>query len=77
VPERDNLVNFVNAMDTYNGRKVWVHCATNMRVAAFVGLYRVLRQKWDRQRAFELMNSVWEPDEVWSAFIEESLRGNT
>ncbi len=76
-PRRDDLLAFMNAMDTYKGKKVWVHCAANMRVTAFVGLYRVLRQNWERKRAFELMSSVWEPDDVWSAFIEDSLRGTS
>jgi protein tyrosine phosphatase (PTP) superfamily phosphohydrolase (DUF442 family) len=74
-PEGRDLEAFMNAMDSFQGKKVWVHCAANMRVTAFVGLHRVLRQNWNRQSAFELMQSVWEPDAVWAAFIEDSLRG--
>ena len=64
---------FFDAMDQHQGKKILVHCAANMRVSAFVGLYRVLRQGWQHEEAFKLMNSVWTPDEVWSGFIAGML----
>jgi len=44
-----------------------------MRVSAFVGLYRVQRQGWPVADAFALMHEIWQPDAVWSAFIESQL----
>jgi protein tyrosine phosphatase (PTP) superfamily phosphohydrolase (DUF442 family) len=76
-PAADDLARFMAAMDTYQGRKIWIHCAANIRVTAFLGLYRVLRQNWERTRAFELMYSVWEPNEVWSVFIDDALSGGS
>ena len=73
-PTQDDLLAFFDAMDEHRGQKVWVHCAANMRVSAFLGLYRVLRQGWEEDRAFELMHSLWEPNEVWSSFIATALR---
>ena len=73
-PMQQDLVAFFAAMEQARGQKVWVHCAANMRVSAFVGLYRVLRQGWTEERAFELMRSLWQPNEVWSSFIAEALR---
>jgi len=64
---------FFAAMEQHQGKKVFMHCAANMRVSAFVGLYRVLRQGWQREEAFELMSTVWQPNEVWSAFISMML----
>ena len=72
-PTVADLNAFMEAMDCYRGRRVWVHCAANMRVTAFLGLYRVLRQGWDRHLAFEVMKSVWEPNDVWTAFIAAVL----
>jgi protein tyrosine phosphatase (PTP) superfamily phosphohydrolase (DUF442 family) len=72
-PTLADLSTFMDAMDTYQGKRVWVHCAANMRVTAFLGMYRVLRKGWAEGPAFELMNSVWEPNEVWKAFIAEAL----
>jgi len=74
-PSASDLLSFMDAMQRHSGEKVWVHCAANMRVTAFLGLYRVLRQGWDAPRAFELMNSVWKPDPVWEAFIAAQLKG--
>jgi protein tyrosine phosphatase (PTP) superfamily phosphohydrolase (DUF442 family) len=72
-PNRDDLTAFLDAMDRHRGRKIWVHCAANMRVTAFLGLYWALRQGFEYGRAFELMNGVWQPNEVWAAFIASSL----
>lgn len=72
-PTRDDLRAFMNAMDRHRGRKIWVHCAANMRVSAFLGLYWVLRRGFETGRAFELMNGMWQPNEAWAAFIASSL----
>jgi hypothetical protein len=44
-----------------------------MRVTAFLGLYRVLHENWQEHEAFQLMHQLWQPDEVWSAFIAATL----
>lgn len=74
-PTRDDLIAFFAAMRALGGEKTWVHCAANIRVSAFLGLYRVIEQGWTKESAFELMNSLWEPNEVWGRFIEEMLAG--
>jgi hypothetical protein len=60
-------------MDANRARRMLVHCAANKRVTAFLGLYRIVRLGWDSEEAFALMHSVWEPDVVWSQFIERVL----
>ena len=72
-PAEADLEAFSEAMDAAADARVWVHCAANMRVTAFVGLYRVLRQGWSEDEAFALMHDVWTPDEVWAAFIARML----
>ena len=72
-PTETDLHAFFDAMERARARRVWVHCAANMRVTAFVGLYRVLREGWPVERAFQLMDGVWKPNEVWSAFIAAQL----
>lgn len=73
-PTRTDLLAFFDAMQARAGQRVWVHCAANMRVSAFLGLYRVLRQGASPEAAFELMHDLWEPNAVWSAFIADALR---
>jgi protein tyrosine phosphatase (PTP) superfamily phosphohydrolase (DUF442 family) len=72
-PTEADLAGFFEAMDTHKERRIWLHCAANMRVTAFLGLYRRLRDKWPEDRAFALMDEVWEPDAVWSSFIRAQL----
>ena len=52
-------------------RKVWVHCAKNMRVSVFVYLYRRHVLGEDDPRASFPMREVWSPNEVWQAFIAQ------
>ncbi|HSC85869.1 MAG TPA: protein tyrosine phosphatase family protein [Polyangiaceae bacterium] len=72
-PDEGELLAFFAAMEASEGKRIWVHCAANMRVSAFLGLFRVIRQGWAHERAFELLRGLWEPDEVWSAFIGRML----
>lgn len=72
-PSQADLLQFFSAMEAHQGEKVWVHCAANIRVSAFLGLYRVLKQGWDEERAFDLMRGLWQPNEVWSSFIRSTL----
>ena len=72
-PTEQDLRAFAAAMDAHKGEKVLVHCAANYRVTAFIGLYRVLRQGRSVEDAFQTMQSVWEPNEVWQKFIAGML----
>jgi protein tyrosine phosphatase (PTP) superfamily phosphohydrolase (DUF442 family) len=72
-PAREDLDAFFAAMEHHRGKRLWVHCAANMRVTAFLGLYWSLREGWEKGRAFEHMDSLWTPNEVWKSFIAENL----
>jgi protein tyrosine phosphatase (PTP) superfamily phosphohydrolase (DUF442 family) len=73
-PTDRDLAAFFEAMDRTNGRRVLLHCGANYRVTAFLGLYRVMRLGWTIDEAFELMRTVWEPNEDWARFIAAVLR---
>ncbi len=72
-PAEADLLAFFSAMDAHSGEKLWVHCAANIRVSAFLGLYRVIRLGWAVEPAFELMQGLWQPNDVWSSFIAAAL----
>jgi protein tyrosine phosphatase (PTP) superfamily phosphohydrolase (DUF442 family) len=74
-PALEDFTAFCRLMDASSRRTVFVHCAKNWRVSAFMYLYRVLRQGYDPEAALWDMREIWEPDAVWSAFIERMLRG--
>jgi uncharacterized protein (TIGR01244 family) len=69
-PQLADLQAFFEAMDTHAGSKLLVHCASNYRVPVFLALYRIQRQGWPEDVAFAKMREVWEPDQIWQAFID-------
>ena len=73
-PTREDLAEFFRAMDARAGQKVFVHCIANKRVAAFMFLYRVLRQGMPVAEAEMALNRIWTPDPVWQDFIDRSLQ---
>jgi protein tyrosine phosphatase (PTP) superfamily phosphohydrolase (DUF442 family) len=72
-PTRRNLTDFFEAFDHNQHHKVFVHCVKNMRVSAFIYLYRLLRQGWSPHAARPDLVKIWEPAGTWAAFIEEML----
>ena len=74
-PSPEDFRRFCDAMDGRTGKRIWLHCAANMRVTAFLGLYRVIRERWPHDQAFALMADVWKPNPVWADFIREQLGG--
>lgn len=61
---------FVDVMNAHRDRTVWVHCAKNMRVSAFMYLYRKLVLGESEEDASYPMRAVWQPNATWQAFIE-------
>jgi protein tyrosine phosphatase (PTP) superfamily phosphohydrolase (DUF442 family) len=72
-PTLQDLDRFFEAMEASQGQKVFVHCALNMRVSCFVLLYRVLRRGVPLAEAAETMQRIWQPNPVWSRFLEDAL----
>jgi protein tyrosine phosphatase (PTP) superfamily phosphohydrolase (DUF442 family) len=69
-PTIEDFRAFVATMDAWSGEKLFVHCAANFRVSAFVALYGELRLGWPRARAEALAQALWQPNDVWRALIE-------
>ncbi|MBN9690761.1 MAG: protein tyrosine phosphatase family protein [Verrucomicrobia bacterium] len=59
------------ALVTRMERKVWVHCALNYRVSAFLAVYRVRELGWGPADAWRDLRTVWEPDPVWTALLTD------
>ncbi len=73
-PTREDLGRFFAEMDARAERLVFVHCAANMRVSAFVYLYRVLRRGEDPDDAEQDLLDIWNPQDTWRAFIDGALQ---
>ncbi len=72
-PRREDVETFFAAMDEYARQPVFVHCAKNMRVSAFVALYRIRRLGWERRCALRGIYRIWTPDDTWQRLIDAVL----
>ena len=72
-PKETDFNSFVMAMKKHQGKKIFVHCAMNMRVSAFIYLYRVLHDNFHKEKAKESMEKIWKPSGTWAEFIEKIL----
>lgn len=72
-PQESDLLAFFDAMEEHQKQKIFLHCAANMRVSAFLGLYKVIKKSEPVDQAFTLMKSIWEPNPVWASFISSML----
>ena len=73
-PEIAQLRRFFLILQSLEEEPTWVHCARNMRVSAFVFLYRRLCLGESEDAASYPLREVWEPNPIWEAFISEALR---
>lgn len=71
-PTVDHLRRFIGVMNAFSGRRVWVHCALNFRVSAFLFQYLRLALGVDKTQAQRAILPSWTPDAVWQRFMEIS-----
>ena len=63
-PTSEHLRIFINIMECLQGKKVWVHCALNYRVSAF--MYHYLRlHGFSPEEARSPIFEYLRPDEIW------------
>ena len=68
-PTHKHLSLFLKLMKTLDGEKVWVHCALNWRVSAFMEHYQKHALALPEHEVVAMLES-WEPDEVWQKFLK-------
>lgn len=71
-PTIDDFDRFVAAVDKADPGHLWVHCAANMRVSAFVYRYRVAVLGHSVDVARTDLQRIWDPFGVWDAFVSEA-----
>lgn len=72
-PQLSELQAFISYMDRQAGKKTIVHCAANYRASAFTGLYLFNKGELDAAQMQEFIEDVWQPDDIWQQFIDESV----
>ena len=75
-PSQRDLQLFFDVMKANKDRNVFVHCFANMRVSAFVYLYRTLLLGEAENVARADLAKIWDPatQPQWAAFIEEARK---
>jgi protein tyrosine phosphatase (PTP) superfamily phosphohydrolase (DUF442 family) len=73
-PTLNDIDRFFNTLEVNSERSVFVHCALNMRVSAFMYLYRRIQQQVSDDVAIETMNKIWTPNDTWQSFIDQVLK---
>ena len=73
-PNETDFSTFRTVMDNHRAEKVWVHCAANMRLSAFLFRYRTEKIGVDRSLKKHELNRIWEPFDFWKPFLSGDLR---
>ena len=68
-PTDADFQRFCDALEAAEDEKVFVHCAANMRVSAFVYRYRTQILNQDPKVARVDLLKLWKPFGVWAEFI--------
>ena len=73
-PSPRDLRLFFDVMNANEDRSVFVHCFANMRVSAFVYLYRTLELGEAEDAARADLAEIWDPasQPQWASFIDEA-----
>ena len=79
-PTLVDLQRFIRTMRAFEGERIFVHCAMNMRVSAFMFHYLTAERGLPPERARSPILEKWEPkmDDVWKRFLAlppEVVRG--
>jgi protein tyrosine phosphatase (PTP) superfamily phosphohydrolase (DUF442 family) len=69
-PTLENFQEFTVTMNAREGKKIFVHCAANKRVSAFMYLYHLLDERCDAEIANAELTKIWQPNEIWQDFID-------
>ena len=71
-PLDEDFNKFVAALEQNKHKKIWVHCAANMRVSAFVFKYRRDVLGLSPKNIEEDLEAIWVPNKTWSSFLEKN-----
>jgi protein tyrosine phosphatase (PTP) superfamily phosphohydrolase (DUF442 family) len=72
-PTLGDFEDFADLLDENSERKVWVHCAKNMRVSVMIYLYHRIRKNYIEEVARRYLEQIWQPNEIWQNFMEATL----
>ncbi len=68
-PTKEHLQIFLKQMSILEGDKIWVHCALNYRISAFMQHYQRSVLHRSEEQIIPIISS-WEPSEAWLDFMQ-------
>lgn len=72
-PTLEDIKSFFTVMETNTDKNVFVHCAANMRVSAFMYLYCLIHEHISEEDAKKDLAQIWVPNEIWQKFIAQVI----
>ncbi|AKG20666.1 protein tyrosine phosphatase family protein [Calothrix sp. 336/3] len=72
-PTLTDFDNLADLLDENPERKIWIHCAKNMRVSAMMYLYHRLRKGYREEAARRYLEQIWQPNKIWQNFIDATI----
>jgi protein tyrosine phosphatase (PTP) superfamily phosphohydrolase (DUF442 family) len=72
-PTLSDFENLAAKLDENPERKIWVHCAKNMRVSAMIYLYHRLRKGYSEEASRRYIEQIWQPNQIWQNFIAAAI----
>ncbi len=72
-PTIDDYELLRDILRSVQNRKVWLHCARNWRVSAFMVIYHIIEMSMSHSEAEEIAHRIWKPNEIWQARIDEAI----
>ena len=68
-PKQENFDEFVAQVQKFKNEKIWIHCAANMRVSAFVYKYRKEILNLSHHEIVDDLKTIWIPNKNWRSFL--------
>lgn len=75
-PKESDLSQFMELLEKYREKRIFIHCAANKRASVFIALYRVIKLGWQESKALSDIGLIWEPNGIWQSFINHQLTNN-
>lgn len=72
-PTAKEALRFFEVMNQHEDETVFIHCAANKRVSAFLFLYRVLCLGEEAAIAQLTLHQIWIPNLVWQTFMNRMI----
>lgn len=67
---------FSQVMKQHQDQQIFIHCAANLRVSAFIYLYRQIYLDVNEKQAKADLEKLWTPNKTWQTLINSILDKN-